>query len=102
MHISNLQVHSNAYVDSRIRPDFLTCSSACLVLMAFAAFCSPSHAQSIFGSIDPFSTSGKVAPAPNQRWIPDDALPMVTPPSALESIPADLNRPLALAELTEI
>src|SRR3954470_24104331 len=102
MHISNPQAHCNAYVVSRFRPDLLTSFSATVALVVFAVCCQPAFAQSIFGSIDPFSTSGKVAPAPNQRWIPEDALPLVTPPSALESIPADLNRRLALAELIEI
>ncbi len=60
------------------------------------------HAASLFGDIDPFSTSTKVAPTPSQPWVPSQALPAVEPPAALRSIPADVNKPLSLAQLTEI
>ncbi|MDB5811297.1 MAG: Protein CyaE [Betaproteobacteria bacterium] len=102
MHISNPRAHSNAIVESRIKPDFLTCISASLALLLFAAFCQSAHAQSLFGSIDPFNASGKVAPAPSQRWMPDQALPQVPLPTAMQDLPAELNKPLSLAELTEI
>ncbi|MEO7728749.1 MAG: TolC family protein [Burkholderiales bacterium] len=68
--------------------------SACSVMHADAA--------SLFGDIDPFSTSSKVAPAPNQPWVPSQALPVVEPPASLRAIPADINKPLSLAQLTEI
>src|SRR3954468_1867797 len=102
MHISYRRAHNNAPLGFRLLHNCLTSFGASLFLFTFVAFFPTAQAQSFFGSIDPFSTSGKVAPAPNQRWIPEDALPSVPPPSSLQSIPADLNRPLSLAELTEI
>src|SRR3954469_3143354 len=102
MHISSLDAKHDAANAIRTRPARLS-GLACGAVIALFAFSSlPAHAQSFFGSIDPFNTKGKVAPTPNQRWIPDDALPLVPPPTSLQSIPADLNRPVSLAELTEI
>ncbi|CAN0511706.1 unnamed protein product, partial [Phaeothamnion confervicola] len=44
----------------------------------------------------------KVAPAPDQRWVPEQALPQVPPPANSQSLPAELNNALSLAQLTEI
>ena len=60
------------------------------------------QAQSMFGAIDPFNTGKKVAPAPEQRWIPDQALPVVSQPSSMQALPSSLDKPLSLADLTEI
>ena len=73
-----------------------------LAVLFFACVVTPAHAQSLFGAIDPFSASKKVSPAPDQRWIPDQALPQVPPPTTTQSLPAELNKPLSLAQLTEI
>src|SRR4051812_40018070 len=102
MHISSFGTKAQAVQEFLIKPAGRFRIGMNLVLLAFAATVVPAQAQSFFGSIDPFSTSGKVAPAPNQRWNPQDALPAVPPPSSLQSIPADLNRPMSLAELTEM
>ncbi len=56
----------------------------------------------MFGAIDPFNTGKKVSPAPNQPWIPSEALPQVPPPTAAQTLPGELNKPLSLAQLTEI
>ncbi len=102
MHISSLGVNREAAVVIRFKTAQLLNLGAKLVLVAFACFHVPAQAQSLFGAIDPFNSSKKVSPAPNQRWIPEDSLPQVPPPASQSSIPADLNRPLSLAELTEI
>lgn len=72
------------------------------LLLCCIGAAAPAHADSLFGAVDPFNTGKKVAPAPNQRWVPEDALPSVPPPAAMQSLPPELNRPLSLAELTEI
>ena len=73
-----------------------------MALLGFTYLVAPAHAQSLFGAIDPFNTGAKTSPAPNQRWIPGQELPVVPAPASLQSIPSDLNKPLSLAELTEI
>ena len=74
-----------------------------IALLCFACMHTVAHAaDAMFGMVDPFGTEKKVSPAPNQRWIPDDALPQVPPPASTQSLPAELNKPLSLAELTEI
>lgn len=83
-----------------------SCKFRCQLLKV-ALFCvgfagMPVHGASIFGEIDPFGAGKKVSPAPNQRWVPDAALPQVTAPSNAQSLPAELNQPLSLAQLTEI
>ena len=78
------------------------CRKAALVAVCCVCMAAPVQAQSLFGSIDPFSTSKKVSPAPDQRWIPDQALPQVPPPTSTQALPAELNKPLSLAQLTEI
>lgn len=73
-----------------------------IAVLSFAGALAPAQAASVFGAIDPFSTETRVSPAPNQRWQPGDALPQVPPPASTQSLPAELNKPLSLAELTEI
>ena len=76
-----------------------------LCAMAACLTCLPSlasQAQSVFGAIDPLNTTRKVSPAPNQRWEPTIALPVVPAPYAGQALPASLNGPLSLAQLTEI
>ena len=72
--------------------------------VCFACTIAPmvARADALFGMVDPFATDRKVSPAPNQRWIPEQPLPQVSPPISMQSLPAELNRPLSLAELTEI
>ncbi len=43
-----------------------------------------------------------MSPGPDQRWIPEQALPQVPPPTAAQPLPGELNKPLSLAQLTEI
>jgi len=62
----------------------------------------PARAQSVFGAIDPLSTTQKVSPAPNLRWEPPATLPNVTAPGSAQKLPLQLNEPLSLAQLTEI
>jgi outer membrane protein TolC len=76
--------------------------SAAIALFCFACMHVPAQAQSMFGAIDPFNTGKKVSPGPDQRWIPEQALPQVAPPVSMQSLPAGLDKPLSLAELTEI
>ena len=89
-------------IATRTRLASTLCRSAKLALFCCAWLVLPAQAQSVFGAIDPFSTGKKVSPAPNQSWIPTDALPQVPPPSSLRSLPAELNKPVSLAQLTEI
>jgi outer membrane protein TolC len=102
MHISSLGVNRDPAVVFRIKPARLPGLGAKLALWFFICFLVPAQAQSLFGAIDPFDTSKKVAPRPDQRWVPQDALPQVPPPIGQQSVPADLNKPVSLAELTEI
>jgi len=104
MYILSLGVISDAAVVIRFKSALQPGHFARLALLAAVSLTipAPAHAQSLFGAIDPFKTESKTAPAPNQRWIPEQALPQVTPPAALQALPGDLNRPLSLAELTEI
>jgi len=51
---------------------------------------------------DPFNTEARTAPAPNQPWTPDQALPQVATPGQMQALPAELGGPLSLAQLTEI
>jgi outer membrane protein TolC len=75
---------------------------AAFAILCFASTIAPVRADSLFGLVDPFSTGKKVAPAPNQRWIPEQALPQVPAPASMQSLPAELSKPLSLAQLTEI
>src|SRR5258706_5260248 len=102
MHISSLGVNRDPAVVFRIKPARLPGLGAKLALWFFICFLVPAQAQSLFGAIDPFDTSKKVAPRPDQRLVPQDALPQVPPPIGQQSVPADLNKPVSLAELTEI
>ena len=95
-------VNRDPAVVFRIKPAHLPGLGAKLALWVFVCFLVPAQAQSLFGAIDPFDTSRKVAPRPDQRWVPQDALPQVPPPVGQQSVPADLNKPVSLAELTEI
>jgi outer membrane protein len=102
MYNSGLVVERRAAVVSRVT------RAQALVRMVEGTLCCllcisvPAHGQSMFGAIDPFNTSKKVAPGPDQRWIPEQALPQVPPPATLQSLPAELNKPVSLAQLTEI
>ncbi len=60
------------------------------------------QAASIFGAVDPFGTDKRVSPAPHQPWIPEQALPQVPRPIATQPLPGELNKPVSLAQLTEI
>ncbi|HYK13611.1 MAG TPA: hypothetical protein VEW70_06485, partial [Burkholderiales bacterium] len=102
MYILSLGVISDAAVVIRFKSALQPGHFARLALLAAVSLAIPAHAQSLFGAIDPFKTESKTAPAPNQRWIPEQALPQVTPPAALQALPGDLNKPLSLPELTEI
>ena len=73
-----------------------------IVMLCIASTIVPAHAASLFGLADPFSTDKKVSPAPDLRWIPEQALPQVTQPAAVQTLSPELNQPLSLAQLTEI
>jgi outer membrane protein len=51
---------------------------------------------------DPFNLEARTAPASNQPWIPDQPLPQVPVPATMRGLPPELNRPLSLAELTDL
>src|SRR5215203_5894141 len=102
MHISNLVINRALSVVVRIEFIDLLARTLTSAVLAAACLAVPVHAQSLFGAIDPFKADKKVSPAPNQRWIPEEALPAVPAPANLQTLPAELNKPLSLAELTEI
>ena len=51
---------------------------------------------------DPLDVGALTSPAPNQPWAPDKPLPRVQAPAALPVALPELNRPLSLAELTDL
>lgn len=51
---------------------------------------------------DPHNLEARTAPAPNQPWIPDQPLPQVPGPEATRMVPAELNGPVSLAQLTDL
>ena len=53
-------------------------------------------------AFDPFSVETRTSPAPNLPWIPVGPLPQVPAPEQMQRLPAELSRPVSLAELTEI
>src|ERR1700693_890203 len=76
-----------------------------LTLAAAAAALGVTPASSVSWAasvLDPFDTEARTAPAPNQSWTPDRALPQVAAPGQMQALPAELDRPLSLAQLTEI
>jgi len=75
---------------------------AVAVLLACQAPFTPVQAQSIFGAIDPLSTTKRVSPAPNIRWEPTMPLPPVQAPGMARTLPPELKGPLSLAQLTEL
>jgi outer membrane protein len=69
--------------------------AACCIFFAAAV--------SAASRLDPWNLEGATAPAPNQAWIPDKPLPELTLKDVLKDIPVqELNRPLSLAELTDL
>ncbi len=102
MHISSLVVSHGAPIVSRSKLAAISRGGVTFALLFGACVVIPAQAQSLFGAVDPFKVEKKVSPAPNQPWIPEHALPQVPMPANLQSLPTDLNRPLSLAELTEI
>ena len=74
------------------------CPAACCCLAAALAVAWPSaQAQSWWR--DPFGTEQKTAPAPEKRWEPSEALPVVPMPGASGTLSS--GGPLTLPELTE-
>lgn len=51
---------------------------------------------------DPLNVDALTSPAPNRPWAPDKSLPRVQAPAALPAALPELNRPLSLAELTDL
>ena len=102
MHTLNPSVARTGTAEGRSRTSFLPEFAVKVASIVLACASTASFAQSFFGKIDPFSTTEKVAPSPNQPWVPSGDLPAVPPPASLQTIPADLNKPLSLAQLTEI
>jgi outer membrane protein TolC len=102
MHITSSPVTRSAAVANQFQNPFLHTLGAVIAWYCIAGLAGSAQAQSMFGAIDPFNTGKKVSPAPEQRWIPDQSLPQVSPPAALQSMPAGLDKPVSLAELTEI
>ena len=78
-------------------PKFLLPAAAMVLGYTFVA--STSWAAS---GIDPLNIEALTTPAANQPWVADKPLPQVPAPAALQTLPAELNRPLSLAELTEL
>ena len=72
----------------------LTAAALGLTLVA-----SDARAASLF---DPFNVEALTAPGPSQPWEPDKPLPQVPPPAAAQAAPGELDRPLTLAELTDL
>jgi len=52
--------------------------------------------------LDPLNLEARTAPAPNQQWIPDQPLPQVPASGAMRTVPAELNGPVSLAQLTDL
>jgi len=76
---------------------FTQLAAVCILWLAGSA-----AAQGLFGAIDPFDAAKKITTRPNQRWEPTNALPQVPLPANQQTLPTELNKPLSLAELTEI
>ena len=102
MQIFSCVIKRRGLVASQVRFSNILVRTLSLAFFCCACMAAPAQAASIFGAVDPFGTDRKVAPAPNQRWIPDGALPQVPPPTTAQPLPGELNKPLSLAELTEI
>ena len=51
---------------------------------------------------DPLNVEALTAPAPNQPWVPRQALPPVQESVRLQAVPAAFSGPLSLAELTDL
>jgi len=51
---------------------------------------------------DPLNLEARTAPAPNLPWVADQPLPPVPVPATMRELAPELNRPLALAELTDL
>lgn len=51
---------------------------------------------------DPLNVEARTAPAPNLPWVADQPLPPVPVPATMRGLPPELNRPLSLAELTDL
>jgi outer membrane protein len=77
---------------------FLTLAGA-VTGLGFALVSGVSSAAS---GLDPFNVESRTAPAPNLPWTPVGPLPQVPTPEQMQTLPAELNRPLSLAQLTEI
>ena len=71
-------------------------------ILACASACAVSSAASLFGIEDPFNVESRTAPSPQQPWTPDRALPQAPPLTVPPELLAELNRPLSLAQLTEV
>ena len=74
---------------------------AAAVAVALGVTLAPSVSSAASG-LDPFDAEARTAPAPNQPWMPDRALPQVAAPVQMQALPAELGGPLSLAQLTEI
>jgi outer membrane protein TolC len=102
MHTSSFAFKHDTAVVTRFKAARQLGRSVMLALLGCACVAFPARAQSLFGAVDPFKADRKVSPAPNQPWIPEQALPQVAAPANFQSLPTDINKPLSLAELTEI
>ena len=77
-----------------------------LLTVLVALFVAPAaaadfSAAGLYRGLDPFGTDSRVAPAPHQRWEPDQPLPPVPAPSGAEVVPP-AGQVLALPELTDL
>ena len=82
--------------------------------MSYLRFLMPAAAVAVLGltpvpsvswaasALDPFNVESRTAPAPNLPWTPVGPLPQVPAPEQMQTLPAELSRPVSLAQLTEI
>ena len=77
---------------------FLTLAAAAVTLGVVSV---PSVSWAAF-ALDPFDVESRTAPAPNLPWTPVGPLPQVLAPQQMQTLPAELSRPVSLAQLTEI
>jgi len=78
---------------------YLTLAAATAAALGITPVPSESWAAS---RSDPYNVEAFTAPAPNQPWVPDQLLPQVPASGPMRTVPAELNGPVSLAQLTEL